>query len=155
MDDFVYIEDMKLEMNILNRSNNEIESKAYNMIAITGVLLGLQGTLLNSYPFTNFVLDILFMLPIIAFLISIYFFIKNLQVKGYHVLPCAEGVVKYYEEEYCEEEYISTMIGNYEWVINENTEVINSKSEFNKKGLYCFEVGLLFISIFCMGFMIL
>ena len=76
MDDFVYIEDMKLEMNILNRSNNEIESKAYNMIAITGVLLGLQGTLLNSYPFTNFVLDILFMLPIIAFLISIYFFIK-------------------------------------------------------------------------------
>lgn len=155
MDDFIYIEDMKLEMNNLNNVNNEIESKAYNMIAITGILLGLQGTLLNSYPFTTIWLDLLFILPIIAFLISIYFFITNLQVKGYHLLPCSEGVIKYYEEEYSQEDYISTMLGNYEWAINKNTQIINTKSQFNKKGLYCFEIGLLFISIFCIGFMIL
>ena len=155
MDDHIYINQMELAYKNINDDNIEVNQKAGIMIGIIGVMFSIQSTIIvNLYPFTT-TLSYIFIGSLICYLISISYFIKNLFVKDYLLLPSPDAVVKYYEEKYTAESFYSTMIGNYQWVINNNMNIVNIKSHYSKKGFICFSFGLSLFTLFFIGYLIL
>lgn len=155
MDDYIYITQMELAYKNISNDNTEVNQKAGIMIGIIGVMFSIQSTIIVSlYPFTN-ILSYIFIGSLFCYLISIVYFIKNLSVKEYLSLPSPDAVVKYYEEEYTTESFYSTMLGNYQWVINNNMSVVNLKSKYSKKGFTCFCFGLILLTLFFIGYLIL
>ena len=155
MDDHIYINQMELAYKNINDDNIEVNQKAGIMIGIIGVMFSIQSTIIvNLYPFTT-TLSYIFIGSLICYLISISYFIKNLFVKEYLSLPSPDAVVKYYEEKYTAESFYSTMIGNYQWVINNNMNIVNIKSHYSKKGFICFSFGLSLFTLFFIGYLIL
>lgn len=155
MDDHIYINQMELAYKNISNDNIEVNQKAGIMIGIIGVMFSIQSTIIvNLYPFTT-TLSYIFIGSLICYLISISYFIKNLFVKDYLLLPSPDAVVKYYEEKYTAESFYNTMIGNYQWVINNNMNIVNIKSHYSKKGFICFSFGLSLFTLFFIGYLIL
>lgn len=116
--------------------NRDVDTKSFTFIAIIGVMFTIQSTLLiKVMELNNIVLIIFFLTSLILYFLAIYNFIQAVNYKIFKSLPEQNALIDYYSE--CKSYYdsISTLIGNYQLVINSNKDIIDNKVTLSKKGL--------------------
>lgn len=147
MDDFVYLDWMKNAYEVNEQNTRSIDSKAYSMVGIIGAILTIQSSfLLNLVPTTS--TKYLFVVSLIAYFVSILFFVLCVLNRKYAFYPTAKAVEHVYCEDVSDERFISGFMGDYKNVINHNFDILLKKSKLLFLGFVSFIFGLVFLLLF-------
>lgn len=154
MNDKNYLTQMEIAYQRLYDLINDQETKATRMITITGVIFSLQSSVLFPKLLAFHTPLIILLFSVIAYLISVIWFIKVLTVDTIGVFPTNNAVEKCYCYEYSEEEYINGFLGDYNDSMNQNKKLSDNKGKYLKYGFYFFICALI-LSIFSLGMVVL
>ena len=140
MDDLINVENMKRSYQIVDDTISSLDNKSVQMISIIGLMFTIQVTVLPGLV-SSFG-SLLLIGSLISYFISAFLFIKSCIVRRYKFHPTPETVCHHYEDDVDIEEYISEYIGECDYVINHNLEIVKSKGVDSQFGFYFFILGL-------------
>lgn len=140
-DDLINVENMKKSYQLVDDSIRSLDNKSVQMISIIGVMFTIQVSVLpenvSSWG------TIFFVFSLITYFISAMLFIKSCMTREYKFHPTPKTVCHHYEDDVTDEEYISEYIGESEYVINHNLNIVKIKGNDSKFGFYFFAFGLI------------
>ena len=161
IDDSIYLNQMELEYSNINEFHSKLEQKAYTMIGIIGVVMSIESSIILSLNFkvemlflvnSNSLLFLIFLSSIISFLISMFLFLFSLKDNNFKIMPNSDSIIDYYEYDYDEIEFYQTMLGDYQVSIKNNLNLVRKKYIYTYYGFIPFEIGIIFLIIFIIGY---
>ena len=149
MDDNIIMENMKTAYTQVGNIVNDLDNKSFQMLSIISVMLTLEISLL--LPILHGMETILFLVSLIAYFISAFLFLKVCLLKKYCLYPTNDSEVYHYEYDIPADEYMSGALGDYDFAIKHNLELIDTKNKDMILGYYSFIIGLFLtlITVFC------
>lgn len=153
MDDMIYVEQMGKAYEIIDDAYTEVDNKSHNMIMLIGTMFTLQATLLLPTLAGNHMGLGACIIGLICYFVSIVIFIDTVRLRKYVIYPNLERVTDYYEQEISTEKYVENSLAYYTSSIEQNSQLLASKSRRVSYAYYCLLVGVGFtlISVILLG----
>lgn len=149
MDDFIFLEWMKVAYEVVEENNRNIDDKSIRMITIIGAMFTIQATL-TSYLICNPPVHILiiFLASLLSYLFSCILFICSISIRKFEAFPTNDSIIHTYEKNFNEEDFVNGFLGDYNEALKNNENILAQKGQFACWGFFFFSLGLIMLMVF-------